>query len=495
MKSALIISTLSTIISAIATIALTPLLIRRLGPEVYGVYLLVISVASYGSFFDLGLTWAATRAFAEDFANDRLAEIAEMRSGIAVFYFFATASFLVAMICTIPVSRYLNVISWIELNIFELTIATGAFYLSLLSQLDTGLLRAINRPQPPAIIGLCVAGFTPIAVLAAAHVHPGAASLLVASFSVNLATRIVLARITRAELHTATVGDSLRRSRKQLVFSLLHFGGWSTVGRLSLLAVTNLDRLAVASIGSLVNLTYYAVPSSLGARVNIMGGTVAAQFFPRASQLWTKNEHAELKSQHSKAIRFMLVAATALCLPLYVYGKQFLAVWTNQAIAENGSPVLYLFVASNALISVTSIHAVTVEAAGHAKWTAISMSVWSVVAVLFVIMSAPHLSFLSVAIGVAGWQIAVGLTNVILCCHGELPGVGPTYSYLWSLAILICGYMVAARIHLEAHTLGSALLQMAGVSLCAAFASYLLVLSASDRSECFAQVESLFRTK
>jgi len=58
-KRGLVWSVVATVCGVVGSLFVTPLLLTRLGPAEFGLYVLVLTLASYASFFDFGLTWAA----------------------------------------------------------------------------------------------------------------------------------------------------------------------------------------------------------------------------------------------------------------------------------------------------------------------------------------------------------------------------------------------------------------------------------------------------
>jgi len=85
-KRGLVWSVVATVCGVVGSLFVTPLLLSRLGPAEFGLYVLVLALASYASFFDFGLTWAAGRYFADDFVTGRRADL--------VGRFFTLARFL-----------------------------------------------------------------------------------------------------------------------------------------------------------------------------------------------------------------------------------------------------------------------------------------------------------------------------------------------------------------------------------------------------------------
>ena len=87
MKRGLAWSLLATFFGAIGSLLITPVLVHTLGAVEFGLYILVLTIASYAGFFDFGLTWAATRYFAEDIADGRPEQLTSRFHTLARFLF------------------------------------------------------------------------------------------------------------------------------------------------------------------------------------------------------------------------------------------------------------------------------------------------------------------------------------------------------------------------------------------------------------------------
>src|SRR5262245_52389983 len=75
MKRGLMWSVMATVCGAIGSVSVTPMLVTRLGPGEFGVYVVVLTLASCASFFDFGFTWAAGRYLADDAATGRRTDL------------------------------------------------------------------------------------------------------------------------------------------------------------------------------------------------------------------------------------------------------------------------------------------------------------------------------------------------------------------------------------------------------------------------------------
>jgi len=143
----------------------------------------------------------------------------------------------------------------------------------------------------------------------------------------------------RPELRRA---DVAARWAPRYLREMAAFGGWSSLGRVLLVVMLQVDRLAVALLGSVTGLTYYAVPANLASRVNFLGGPLANMFLSRASLLQAQGKAAELDRQQASGGRFLVWTAAAAAVPLALLGPRFLGVWIGPDMATQGGRVLIL---------------------------------------------------------------------------------------------------------------------------------------------------------
>jgi O-antigen/teichoic acid export membrane protein len=246
-----------------------------------------------------------------------------------------------------------------------------------------------------------------------------------------------------------------------------------------MIVMLQMDRLAVALVGQAAGLTYYAVPASLASRLNVLGGPAATLFFARASALHAHDGHAELVRQHGQAVRFQLWSTLALSVPLIALGPAFLRVWIAPEMALRGGAILTILAIGYCLTSMTTLHAVTLEAMGHPDWTARNMLCWSVPAIAGMLTGVSRYGCLAIALGVAGWQCGVAVTNMLLCRRLEL---GRSTREWWGvlgagLLSFCLGMFLQARIT----SVFTGLAAMSVVGSLALSVGWMSILAATDR--------------
>lgn len=471
-------SLLSPVCAAIGSLLMTPILVRLLGAMEFGVYSLVIAFASYFGLFDFGLTWAATRYFSEDLANGNIVALAGRFRTLQIFLFAIGATCILASVWIGPPLLRSTGASADFRTPLALAMGTASFTLALQIQLFGALLRAA---QQFASFGRAIAlgsALLPLASYAVLRLGYGLLGLLAVNATVNL---VVLATCWSAGYQTLRSGAKGARFRSAYLRQMLRFGGWSTLSRVVMIVMLQMDRLAVALVGQASGLTYYAVPASVASRINMLGGPATSMFFARASSLYAGNKKAELALQHAQALRFLLWSAAAMGVPFIAAGATFLSVWIGPEMARRGGPILVAFAIGYSLTSIASLDAVTIEASGRADWTAKNMLFWCLPAGAGVLLFAGRFGFTAIGFGIVGWQCCVAGTNIILCRRLGLPpasgkswlGMLLTASIAFLTGKLLCPYVTGV-------TNGLAVMCIVGVVSLAV--GFFVVLSSGDRS-------------
>ena len=495
MKRGLSWSLLGTLIGAVGSLIVTPALVHSLGPAEFGLYILVLTVASYSGFLDLGLTWAATRYFAEDMAQSDHLRLSSRFYTLTRFLLGVTLlSTVLAVTAGPPLMRAVGAPGGSALPL-ALLLAAISFGLTLQAQLCTSLLRAAQRFDEAGRAAVVGSVLLPIGSYAVVRLMPGLTPLLLVNASVNLVVLLLYARMSAPQL---AAGARARRWQPGLLRGMASFGGWSSASRLLMVAMLQMDRLAVALLGGVRGLTFYAVPANLGSRVNLLGSPSAGLFFARASLLHASGDHAELARQHSRATRLLVWSALALALPLVTLGPDFLRVWIGTEMASSGGPVMIVFAAAYAVISVASLDAVTLEACGRVDVPAKAMLFWSLPAVAAVLLFAPRYGFLAIACAVGGWLVAVGLTNMTLsrCLVLEpAPRRGLGFSLMGAVAVVLLGLLIASTLRPLVHGIPSALTAMSAVGACSLLLGFFVTLGSGERRMVFEVVQRPFRNR
>lgn len=482
MKRGLLWSIVATLCGTVGSLFVTPVLVTRLGAVDFGLYILVLGLTSYASFFDFGLTWAAGRYLADDFANSRRRELAERFHTLA---YFLTGVGLLSLVGAVLVGPAVLRAAGANAGtpaVLPLVLAATSFVLTLQIGLASTLLRACQRFDEAGRITALGSVLLPVGSYLAMRTAATLTLLLVVNALVNAIVLVLYLMMSRSELRSS---EPVRRWDARYLREMASFGGWSMSNRALQVLVLQVDRLVVALLGSVAGLTYYAVPAGVASRVNSLGSALAGLFFSRASVLHASGHTTELHRQHAAATRFLVCTAAAAAAPLVLLGHEFLRVWIGTEMASSGGGVLMVLALGYAVIAVASLDAVTLEGCGRPDLTGLTVLTWSALATASVLLFAPMLGARAVAYAVAGWLTGVGLTDMVLARWVVLSRTPadhagfPTFGLLASLA---AATVVALIVRPLIDGLVAALLGLGAVGITTIGVGVFLILTASDRA-------------
>lgn len=493
MKRGLGWSVVSMIIGAIGSLIVTPVLIHTLGPAEFGLYLLVLAVTSYAGFLDFGITWAAARYFAEDIAAGRSHDLSSRFHTLARFFCgVGVFSVLLAIVFGPVLVRAAGAAGGGELAL-AFFLAAASFGFVLQSGLVASVLRAAQRFDHAGRVAVVTSFLLPVGSYAVARLTPGLLPLLAINAGVSLIGMLLGLFVARPQLSFAR---NIVRWQPRYLREMASFGGWSSVSRVVMTAMLQVDRLAVALLGSIAGVTYYAVPANLASRMNALGSPMAGLFFSRASLLHAKEELSDLRRQHARATRFLTCFAVCAALPLMILGPQFLCVWIGPEMAEQGGNVLISLTLGYAVISVASLDAVLLEACGRPDLTAKAMLAWSGVAVTSVLVLTPSLGFRGIAYSMASWLAGLGITDVVMA-RRVLSGWAEKAerfplpeAFLLTAAGIPLGFLLRPAVR----GLPSALASIGGLGAALLTLGFFVILTAEDRGLVLGTAQRLLRS-
>ncbi|HET6262270.1 MAG TPA: oligosaccharide flippase family protein, partial [Chloroflexia bacterium] len=287
---------------------LTPLLVRQLGHQAYGVWVLVTSLAIYLTLLDLGVADAVTRYVARARAvHDRDQVTAVVSTGFTVYLAGGVISLLVTLLLVFLVLPTLNTPEEMLPTAQWLLMALGIGSMVILScRVFDGALRGAQRYDLANALqigySIFLAGGTALVLL----LGGGLAEIA----WVNLAASVLLAAGQTVVGRLAVPDARLKRHgvRRDLARELVGFSSWVFLTNVSSRVYTHFDAVILAIFLPVRAIT----PYNLGYRVAALLGEglypVLKLLFPIAAELHMRRE--------DEALHRLLVQGTKVALAL-----------------------------------------------------------------------------------------------------------------------------------------------------------------------------------
>lgn len=428
----------------VAFVALPPT-IRALGPELYGLFVLVMLAHDYLGYFDFGLGRAATKLLAE-VVNDparrasardvfRTSLILHAALGLALGAAFALAVPLIVHYAlpagsTIGDEARRTLYSAATLGPILLVLIVTRGSLESLSRFDV-----INAVKIPS---------NALTYLIPWYGAVGGWPLYWIVLGIALMRLLTAAAYLWAILRFLPEGHS-EKFDGTLVRPLLSFGGHIMLASLAGMLLVDGDRFLVSHLLGPGSLTYYSVPQDLVTRAWIFPASLASALFPRFASTFSVDRELTGKL-YRNSLRYSTVLLTPVAVAGALISGQFLTWWLSATFANEATRVLQIVALGVVIDSLTRIPLTFLQAVGS-QATVTRVRWWSVPAMLVCsILALLHAGLVGAAAVWAG-RMAVELLILSRAARRHFPpgwtdtaGLGFRVLFVVSVAVCILAF-------------------------------------------------------
>lgn len=400
--------TLWTLAGQIAPLAFslvtTPFVIRLLGVESYGVFILVGLIPTYLGFADFGMGTASKKFASEAYAQGSLEQearivrtsalIALLTSfplGVAVFIF----SGQIVTLFNVPADSQAEASLALKLAsvTFVLNFLCAIFNTPQLTRFRMDLNTAINAGFK--ILGLIA---TPIVLYLGGGIVEAVFILLIVSV-LTLAGHLFISRRLLSELFRPGI-------ERTAIRPLLKFGVALVIATLAGTLLGNVEKGILSGLVSVTALAHYSVAFSLASMMTMFSTAMTQSLIPAFSQLSAIKDDGRLSNLYSLAIRMNTVWLIPALVFLAVIAKPFFTIWAGEEFGRESVLPFYLLLVGLGFNIIAYVPSVTMIAAGRTD----------VLAKLYWLELAPYILLvwlLTARFGINGAAIAWSLRAVV----------------------------------------------------------------------------------
>ena len=422
--------------ATVLSLALTPVYLRTLGIESFGVIGLYMSMTALMGVLDTGISATAVREIAWLSARpDERTKVPSLLRSLEIAYW--------GML--IPCGAILLIaVSWYGADWFRSASLPGELIrqamvlmvVALVAQVPSGLYNAalIGLQKQVQCAGLITA-FGTVRGIGAALTVSFVAQDVRAFFAWQLCTSLVQTFVTRRSAFRA-IGNGQQPGH--FSFEALHSvkryaGGMTVLTALSLI-LNQADKVIVSRLVSLESLGFYMLASTVASGLSRIATPLIQAFGPHLTELVSRGDEQMLARQARTASQVMSVLVLPPAALIALHPEEILFAWTGDAaIAAGAAPILAILTVGTALVASSYPPLSIVYSRGRLR----PVILLNVVAVLGLI---PLLVFAARSSGPIGaalcWALFGIVTYVAYLAFGlkGLPGAGVADSMLRDFA-------------------------------------------------------------
>lgn len=434
-------SALSWFLPIILTVFGTPIIVKGLGYEQYGLYALILGFISYS--FTFGIGRAVTKYVSEFKSQNKPEKISEV---ISTTFWFSILLCLIGGTMLILSSEFIvrDVLQidaeFHDSAIYGLYIASASICLMLIGQVFQGVLQAIHRFDQVSFL-ITLNGFIlTIGNILLVLFGFGFNALLLWSFvtgGINSFLYYYFARRNLPEFKIKLGFD--RRIVKLIVNYSIGIIGYQIFSNIILI----FERSWITRKLGAENLTYYVVPMTLALYLHAFISSLVIVIFPVISELQYDRERLLKLYQRATKVIFMIIAFCALTM--ICASNLFLTLWLGQEFAGKATAILILHTISFSIFGILVVVWQLSEGFGKPGFNTLIAFVWLIISAPLMIFLIADYEILGVAIG----RSAANIITIPFILIGENQFLGKIDWGFWAKTITVITIAAAAAFTVE----------------------------------------------
>ncbi len=325
---------------------LTPYILSKLGQSVYGMWVIVGSLVSYGSLLDFGIANAITKYVAEYHAKEEYDQAHSLVAtalwlytivGLAAILLGAILAPILPHIFNIPVDQR-TTFSWLIL------LSGIGLGISLPSAAPISVLRGLHRFDVINLIsisGMLLLAGSMVLVL---HLGGGALGLVMVNIMANLLMQVPAIWLIRRNARKLNFG--YRGAKRSLLKTVAGYSSALFVISIAGQLKVKTDEVVVGTFLTISDVTPYSIAHRLSDIPQMLTDQFMKVLMPLSSRLHSENDHGRLRQLYLISTRLTMAMFLPLGLGAVILAKPFLTAWVGSAYAPYSGLVLLLISAS-----------------------------------------------------------------------------------------------------------------------------------------------------
>ena len=356
----------------------TPYLLRTLGAEKFGLWMLLTATIGFGAVLNVGTGAATIKQVSAGRGRVDGGDVERVvRSSLAI-----------ALIGGGLLAALIFVVFWFAGDTFfekmgdrSLVRLTGAVaaLLAWVEQIDNVFASALKgaeqfgRASRIEMVSKTAQIFAAILVVAMLGTMTALYAALVLVAIARLVAKSWMVRRSLALL-------SLRPSFANMA-DILHYAKWGWLQGVGGIMFGIADRLLVGSLLGAASLAHYSVATQLAQQVHALSAASLSVLFPKVSRKLEGDANFSLWRITKLTMLGNLIASSALALGLLIFGREILSIWLGEVAAEASAEVLWYLTIAYWLLAINVVPYYILLGVGKVRFIGITCIISGVVAV------------------------------------------------------------------------------------------------------------------
>jgi len=370
----------------IFTVFVTPIIIFRLGIKDYGIYLFINTIISLLGLLDFGISAAVAKYLAYYCGKkDPQAVKTLTHTANSLFMLIGLLGLAVSAVIAFygPGLLSSQFASYAQYSMLFL-IGGGIFFFNSIDGSYSSILTAVQRFDISNIIGIPSLTISSLGMLVIVLMGGSLTAIFILQLIISLLITVVTFYFGKKVMPEATMrfGWNTEELKKCYTFGIVTF-----INNIASTALTSLDRIIIPLFAGPSNLTYYAMPGNVTARIPSFAGVLGTTLFPTASQLEGENNRKRIEILYVRSFRLITIMAAAITVTAISFAYKTLFFWLNADFATHSTDILIILALTNFILALLGPLSAFLLGLGKLKFlTVMSVGMGVLNAILLVIL-------------------------------------------------------------------------------------------------------------
>lgn len=386
----------------------TPIVVRGLGQDEYGLYALVQGFLAYTFTFNVGRALikylSSYRATGEEEKiGDALSATLLVNVVLGVLCAGAlalAAILLVPSVLKIPVAQQRH-------TLIAFFLVSATLFPIMLGYVFSAVPQALQRFDVYALITLAGSVFNSASNVILVLLGYGVISMLVTNLIGVTLTSVAFALYIRRLLPGVRLTLKIPRD---LLTGIVRFTASVAVYQVAGNLLVLFERSWITRAIGTSALTYYVVPMTIGIFIHAFITSLTLMIFPLTSEATALSDVQRLTQIYARAVKYICIIVLFICVTVSVCARPLLATWIGADFADQSASILVMHTIFFSVLAVSTIHWQIAEGLGRPSLNAILGLIWLVIAI-------PLMMWLTAGWGIKGVAFGRLATVVTLPIH------------------------------------------------------------------------------
>lgn len=399
------------VLTILIAFIVSPIMVNKLGDEVYGVWVLMVSIGGYFTVLDFGINTALVRFVSKYTATKEYDRAAQMYSSAFLFFSIAgVASLIIVAVLGLYFKEFFNVELFGKRYLYLVCIIIGVdLAINLIFSVLSGSLRGMQKFLELNVILIVTAAIKNVILV----------GLLLSGYSLlalailQVVTTIVryLAQYIYIKKKYQFLKFKASLINKKTFKLMFDYSVYSFLIAVALKVLYYTDSIVIGAMVSLQGVTFYAIPAMIVEHLEKFIWAVVGVLIPIISSREAVGEMEENAKIYTIGSKYILLLCAPVAAVLLIIGDDFIGIWMGRAYAEPSGQILNILLVAYVFAIAQLMAQGILKGISKHKTLAYILCIQAAFNLVMSVLLAPAYGIVGVALGTA---IPLLVANVLI---------------------------------------------------------------------------------